>query len=58
MNELDETTKEMILMRHFAEMSFRELAELYDCPVGTALARVHRGLRTLRKKLEALDVTE
>jgi DNA-directed RNA polymerase specialized sigma24 family protein len=39
----------MILLRHFGEMSFREIAQLYRCPMGTVLARVHRGLKALRK---------
>jgi RNA polymerase sigma-70 factor (ECF subfamily) len=45
---LDITTREMIMLRHFGQMSFREIADLFDCPLGTALARVHRGLKTLR----------
>ncbi len=49
MAELDATTRDMILLRHFGEMSFRQIAELYRCPLGTALARVHRGLKTLRR---------
>lgn len=46
---LEPMTRELILLRHFGELSFRELAELYKCPVGTVLARVHRGLKALRK---------
>jgi RNA polymerase sigma-70 factor (ECF subfamily) len=49
LERLDATTRDMILLRHFADMSFREIAQLYRCPLGTALARVHRGLKTLRK---------
>ncbi|MFW6132845.1 MAG: RNA polymerase sigma factor [Planctomycetota bacterium] len=52
---LDATTREMILLRHYGEMSYRQIAELFDCPLGTALARVHRGLRALRKVMEADD---
>ena len=46
--KLDEMTRQMILLRYFGQMSFKELAELFQCPLGTALARVHRGLRALR----------
>jgi RNA polymerase sigma-70 factor, ECF subfamily len=49
---LDETTREMILLRHFGEMSFKDIAANFDCPLGTALARVHRGLKALRTALE------
>jgi len=49
LGKLDETTRDMILLRHFGQMSFREIAEAFDCPLGTALAKVHRGLKTLRR---------
>jgi RNA polymerase sigma-70 factor, ECF subfamily len=48
---LDVTTREMILLRHFGQMSFKEIAEIFECPLGTALARVHRGLRALRRMM-------
>jgi len=51
--KLDVTTRQMILLRHFGQMSFKEIAELFECPLGTALAKVHRGLRSLRKWMEA-----
>jgi RNA polymerase sigma-70 factor, ECF subfamily len=51
--DLDEPTRQTIVLRHFSGMSFAQIADLMACPVGTALARVHRGLRTLRCKLEA-----
>jgi RNA polymerase sigma-70 factor (ECF subfamily) len=49
LEELDVTTREMILLRYFGEMSFKELADIFECPIGTVLARVHRGLKALRK---------
>ena len=55
--KLDEPTRRMILLRHYGRMCFRELADLFDCPLGTALARVHRGLRTLRQWMGSDDGT-
>lgn len=49
MARLDDTTRQMILLRHFGEMSFKEIAEVFECPLGTVLARVHRGLKALRR---------
>ncbi len=40
--------REVILLRHFSQMSFKEIAELMGTPLGTALARAHRGLARLR----------
>ena len=55
MARLDDTTRNMILLRHFGELSFKEIAELFECPLGTALARVHRGLQALRRLMGATD---
>ena len=49
LDKLDETTREMVLLRYFSEMSFKELSKMFECPIGTVLARVHRGLGILRK---------
>lgn len=51
--KLDETTRDMILVRHFGQMSYKEIADLFQCPLGTALARVHRGLKALRRMMGA-----
>lgn len=49
--KLDDTTRDMILVRHFGQMNYKEIAELFQCPLGTALARVHRGLKALRRMM-------
>lgn len=57
MAQLDNTTRDMILLRHFSEMSFKEIAGVYDCPIGTALAKVHRGLKRLRQLMADHEAT-
>ncbi|KPK44756.1 MAG: hypothetical protein AMK72_11680 [Planctomycetes bacterium SM23_25] len=49
LQSLDDMTREIILLRFFGQMSFKELAETFQCPLGTVLARVHRGLKALRR---------
>ncbi len=49
---LDEASRQMVLLRHFSEMSFKEIAEVFECPVGTVLAKVHRALKALRAVME------
>ena len=41
--------REVIMLRHFSDMSFREIADTMGTPIGTALARSHRGLARLRR---------
>ena len=58
LEKLDPATRQMVLLRHFGEMSFKELASIFDCPIGTALARVHRGLAALRRLMGGDDDNE
>jgi RNA polymerase sigma-70 factor (ECF subfamily) len=58
MNKLDELTRQMIVLRHYGELSYREIADICDCPVGTVLARVHRGLKALRRWMVGDDDAE
>ncbi|MEQ8845490.1 MAG: sigma-70 family RNA polymerase sigma factor [Phycisphaerales bacterium] len=49
---LSAADREVIELRHRADMSFNQIAELLGQPLGTVLARHHRALRKLRGVLE------
>lgn len=53
--ELPAADREILLLRHFSELSFREIAEMLAIPLGTALARAHRALGKLREMLHDGD---
>ncbi|MDQ6845347.1 MAG: sigma-70 family RNA polymerase sigma factor [Bacteroidota bacterium] len=46
---LPEDQREVIIMRHYADLSFKEIARLTDCSINTALGRMRYGLINLRK---------
>lgn len=48
---LPEDQKEVIVMRHFADLSFKEIATLTGCSINTALGRMRYGLINLRKMM-------
>lgn len=56
--ELGEADREVLHLRHTAGLSFAEIAETLGQPLGTVLARAHRALGKLRKRLEAAEVGE
>jgi len=46
---LPQDQREVIVMRHYADLSFKEIAELTNCSINTALGRMRYGLINLRK---------
>ncbi len=49
---LGESDREVINLRHVGGLSFKQMADTLDEPLGTLLARHHRALRKLREFLE------
>lgn len=52
LQRLPDAEREVILLRHFGRLTFEEIATLMNTPLGTALARSHRGLSKLRNWVE------
>ncbi|MCX5644448.1 MAG: RNA polymerase sigma factor [Phycisphaerae bacterium] len=52
LSRLDADTRDLILLRFYSELSFKEIAELRSEPIGTALSKLHRGLKKLRELME------
>ena len=49
---LDADTKELIVLRFYSQLSFREIAKIRSEPIGTTLSKLHRGLKKLRRLME------
>jgi len=50
--------REVVLMRHESELTFKEIAELTDCSINTALGRMRYALLNLRRMLQETDANE
>ena len=48
---LPEDQREVIILRHFADLSFKEIASMTNCSTNTALGRMRYGLINLRKMM-------
>jgi RNA polymerase sigma-70 factor, ECF subfamily len=57
MDQLGDADREVIELRHHGQMSFKQMAEMLDEPMGTLLARHHRALRKLKDLMEASGFT-
>jgi RNA polymerase sigma-70 factor (ECF subfamily) len=53
--EIDRLTpvhKEILLLRHFEMLSYKEMAEVLGCPIGTVMSRLYAARQALRSRLE------
>ena len=48
---LPEDQREIIILRHYANLSFKEIAQITNCSINTALGRMRYGLINLRKMI-------
>jgi RNA polymerase sigma-70 factor (ECF subfamily) len=51
--QLPEDLRQALTLKYLGELTYAELADVLDCPEGTATSRVRRGLESLRAALGA-----
>ena len=49
LDKLTDDQREVIILRHYANLSFKEISELTNCSINTSLGRMRYGLLNLRK---------
>lgn len=54
--ELPDEQREVLILRHYAELSFKQIAEITDVSINTALGRMRYALNNLRKIIERKKV--
>lgn len=54
---LSESDREVVELRHHGQLSFQQIADHVDEPLGTVLARHHRALKKLRTLMTASEET-
>lgn len=56
-HRLPDTQKEVLIMRHYGEMSFRDIAEITDVSINTALGRMRYAINNLRKMMNTKEMS-
>lgn len=49
--------KEVLIMRHYGDMSFKEIADITNVSINTALGRMRYALNNLRKMMQEKEMT-
>jgi RNA polymerase sigma-70 factor (ECF subfamily) len=51
LDELPEEFRLAVVLADVEELSYREIADIMGCPIGTVMSRLHRGRRLLKTRL-------
>ncbi|TFH39605.1 MAG: sigma-70 family RNA polymerase sigma factor [Bacteroidia bacterium] len=57
LEELPDDQKEVVMLRHYAGLSFKEIAEQTDVSINTALGRMRYALINIRKLMEQRNIS-
>ncbi len=57
LDQLPEEQKEVVILRHYANLSFKEIAKLTNVSINTALGRMRYALINMRKILEEKQIS-
>jgi RNA polymerase sigma-70 factor (ECF subfamily) len=58
LRSVPETFRDIIVLSDVEEMSYREIAEALEIPMGTVMSRLHRGRALLRQQLSPSRLAE
>ena len=50
---LPDEFRAVVLLVDYDELSYKEVADVLACPIGTVMSRLHRGRRILKRRLRA-----
>ena len=51
-DELSEEARAMVLLADVEELSYKEIAEVMGCPIGTVMSRLHRARKQLQASMQ------
>ena len=57
LNQLSEETKTAITLREFDGLSYEEIADVQNCPIGTVRSRIHKGREILDKTFSKYNLS-
>ncbi len=57
LSRLSEKLRMVVILRYYLELSYAEIAQILNIPVGTVKSRLELALKTLRKEMETISRT-
>ena len=57
LKQLKPYLKEIIILKHYHQLKFKEISEITNTPVGTLKARFHRAIAQMKGFLDQVDIS-
>ena len=54
--KLDEFHRSVLILRYFNELSYKEISDSLDIPLGTVKSRIHNAISILREYMETIEL--
>lgn len=51
LDKLDQETRDLIVLRFYSDLGFKEIAEIKKMPIGTVLSKIHRAIKQMKLSL-------
>ena len=51
-NQLTPLEREVIVLKDFQELSYKEIADVLGCPIGTVMSRLYNARKALKRRME------
>ncbi len=58
LKEVPETYRTAVLLADVLDYSYKEMADIMDCPIGTVMSRLYRGRQKLQARLQPYAVSQ
>jgi len=52
LDKLDADSKEVLMLRYYSGLGFKEISQMRKEPIGTTLSRAHRAIKKIRESME------
>ncbi len=58
LSALPDREREVVVLRHYQGLRFRQIAEILEAPITTVQSRLHRGFELLRARLQRAELPD
>jgi RNA polymerase sigma-70 factor (ECF subfamily) len=55
LSELPENQRKVIILKHYYNYSYEEIAKIINCPLGTVRSKLHYGILKLKRVMKKLN---